>query len=457
MEKLAQEVVSALAAARADPRACAARIRKRLSCYDGNQYAAVQISGAPQPVKVTKEGTAAVLDAISFLETQEALPGFCEQAITGLSLASADHIADVGGEGVASHVGSDGSSSWDRISRYGEWEGACGECLWYGTVGPWMNGESVVDDLIVDDGVMSRGHRLAVFDPRYTMCGATVESHKTFHSMVAIEFAAEYEDNMEAIAARLHHGVPVLQRVADARAGERRTQWQLGRCRGCMGNIEGGRVVETATGKWHSQCFCCTQCQVNLVGVKQKKEENGRVFCQNCWVQLYAPSCCVCQQKIAGDRVKKGEKYRHPTCRSPPTVRTGLKLNKPASPPAALNSVKVNKTGKLGARKAVMAPMGGMRVSNVTVTNSASIPLDLKQEEEGGRGAHGMGLLGAELVSTNRTERMVSKYRAPKATSSVSGKGKRSTCRKAVKLKPSFTDAGQSLNSMAMGYGDLLA
>jgi len=41
-------------------------------------------------------------------------------------------------------------------------------------------------------------------------------------------------------------------------------------------------------------------------GVKQKKEEDGRVFCQPCWVELYAKTCFVCKQKIEGSAVRKG-------------------------------------------------------------------------------------------------------------------------------------------------------
>ena len=53
-----------------------------------------------------------------------------------------------------------------RCKRYGAWKKATGECLWYGRDGPWLSGEQVVDDLIIDDGVANRGHRLGIFDER---------------------------------------------------------------------------------------------------------------------------------------------------------------------------------------------------------------------------------------------------------------------------------------------------
>ena len=43
----------------------------------------------------------------------------------------------------------------------------------------------------VDDGVPSRGHRLAVFDDGYNMAGVAVGAHAVFGNMVAIEFATK--------------------------------------------------------------------------------------------------------------------------------------------------------------------------------------------------------------------------------------------------------------------------
>merc|ERR1712093_664659 len=261
------------------------------------------------------EALAAVRAALEDLLTQEPLPGFSTVQVQGLVLSAGDHCADIGQVGVASHTGSDGSACGERQQRYGQWTGACGECLWYGRAEPWVTGQSVVDDLIVDDGVPDRGHRLAVFDTRYNMAGVAVGMHNTFGQMAAIEFANAYTDEDDAIAARVKNGPPKIANTHN-RKGEKRTQWQLGHCMGCNKKIEGGKVIEAAGGKWHAQCFCCMDCHKPLAGVKEKKEEEGKILCKPCWVKAYAPTCYICNKKIEGDRVKKGDMYRHPTCKA---------------------------------------------------------------------------------------------------------------------------------------------
>merc|ERR1712093_791143 len=314
--RLEGSILEALIAARSDPSATGARIEARRACYDGKTFNRPARPGvcAPPP-NVTKEGVSAVDDALLFLKSQSPLPGFAKEAGHGLALSGADHVADIGTEGVASHTGSDESGCWDRQSRYGEWSGACGECLWYGNAEP-VTGETIIDDLIVDDGVPSRGHRLAVFDERYNIAGVSIGRHSTFGAMVAIEFAAAYEDDPVAAATRRGAGPPVLDHSSKRKGG---TCWQLGRCRGCALEIKGGRVVEVPhLGKWHADCFVCSKCEMPLAGVKEKKEENRRIFCQACWVDLFAKECFVCGKKISGERVVKGDKYRHPKCKPCP-------------------------------------------------------------------------------------------------------------------------------------------
>lgn len=59
------------------------------------------------------------------------------------------------------------------IIRYGKWENIVGENISYGM----KSGIDVVMQLVVDDGVSNRGHRLNIFNPNYFVCGIGASAH----------------------------------------------------------------------------------------------------------------------------------------------------------------------------------------------------------------------------------------------------------------------------------------
>mgnify|MGYP001273226350 CR=1 FL=1 len=190
LEALEAEVLDALSAARLAPSDVATRLATRASQYKGKTY---QPPDNARP-RQTKEGASAVKDAIQWLQKCEAACPLAEAGV-GLKLADEDHAVDVGGAGVASHRGGDDSRPEDRATRYGKWNGAVGECLWYGRA---TTGAAVVEDLIVDDGVRDRGHRLCVFDPRWKAAAVRAGQHATFDTVVCIEFCVGYDDDEDA-------------------------------------------------------------------------------------------------------------------------------------------------------------------------------------------------------------------------------------------------------------------
>ena len=239
-ETLEAEVLDALSAARLAPGDVATALAMRASLYKGKTY---QPPGNNARPRQTKEGASAVNDAIQWLQKCEAACPLAEAGV-GLKLAAEDHAVDVGGAGVASHRGGDDSRPEDRATRYGKWKGAVGECLWYGRA---TTGALVVEDLIVDDGVRDRGHRICVFDQRWKAAAVRAGAHATFGTVVCIEFCVGYDDDSDAIAARQEKGPP--PRVARTDVA---TQWDIGTCRGCAKIIRGGAVVEVPKlGKYH--------------------------------------------------------------------------------------------------------------------------------------------------------------------------------------------------------------
>lgn len=305
---LEAELLEALVEARARPDLVAERVKQRLGWLKGKEMTR---PGRDVPL-VTKEGKGAVDDALVFLAKQPAQPGFSTEAVEGLELACADHISDIGSVGEASHAGSNGSTFNERQTRYGQWKGKCGECLWYGKTGSHLSARDMIDDLIVDDGVATRGHRLCIYDSAYTCAGIGVGRHAVYSNMACIEFAGGYEPDVAAISKRQAAGPPKIENQGGPTS---KAFHKIGACIGCGEEIRGGSVVEIpGLGKFHADCFCCGSCKKPLSGDKTKKQEKKQVYCGACWTKEFAEACAHCSKPIDGAKTKAGGKVYHPAC-----------------------------------------------------------------------------------------------------------------------------------------------
>ena len=114
---------------------------------------------------ITSEGRKAVQEAIDFLKDVEPVEPLSFSR--GLYFAAQDHCEDVGPQGIFGHRGSDGSSSSDRMDRYGTRRGFSGENIQYGLEDP----RDIIVGLFVDDGVAGRGHRVNIFRPQFEQVG----------------------------------------------------------------------------------------------------------------------------------------------------------------------------------------------------------------------------------------------------------------------------------------------
>ncbi len=136
----------------------------------------------------TQEGKAAVDEAIEFLK--KAQPVGKLSMSKGLSEAAMDHCKDLGKSGKTGHTGSDGSKMTDRMNRHGKWQRACGENIAFGP----SDARQIVIQLIVDDGVANRGHRVNIFKKDFKVVGIAVAPHAKYGNMCTMDFAGGYVD-----------------------------------------------------------------------------------------------------------------------------------------------------------------------------------------------------------------------------------------------------------------------
>lgn len=122
----------------------------------------------------------------------------------GLNLAAKDHCQDLGPTGMLGHFGTDQSSPFDRISRYGKpgwWRGE--NLMFMDTKIPVR--ESVLDreaknivmKLFVDEGLAGRPSRHRMLNPEFKMVGIYTCPHKKdgSRSMTVIDYAGTLETN----------------------------------------------------------------------------------------------------------------------------------------------------------------------------------------------------------------------------------------------------------------------
>ena len=171
-------VVQELSDARVNPRAYARHLLELRNCFEGTLWK----RPGRTPLR-TEEGQDAYDEAIDFLEA--ARPVGPLRFNEGLARAARLHARDLGPRGALEHVGSDGSRLSDRLNRLGTWHGLIAENISTLEEDP----RQVVIQLLVDDGVPSRGHRLTIFNPDLHQAGVGSAPHRDYQVVTVIDYA----------------------------------------------------------------------------------------------------------------------------------------------------------------------------------------------------------------------------------------------------------------------------
>ncbi len=201
---LEDEVLAHINFARQHPREYAEQLRDYRRHFVG---ATLYLPGDANGV-ITREGPAAVDEAIGFLERQAPLPPIGRGAL--LELAAQDHVAALGPIGGRGHVSPDGASPGERVRRRGG-DIYVGEDISYG----YDTADAVVRQLIVDDGVRDRAHRALLFNGEVRYAGVGCGAHQRYGHMCVVDMSRTI--NGRSVSADMASNGPAFRTAATAR------------------------------------------------------------------------------------------------------------------------------------------------------------------------------------------------------------------------------------------------
>jgi hypothetical protein len=139
---------------------------------------------------MTKEGVKALIECVRVLKKLNPSPILSPSR--GLSLAANDHVRDQSQTGATGHKGHDRSGFRNRIERFGEWSISIAENITYGNV----TARQAVIYLLIDDGIMSRGHRKNFMNKNFNTIGVATGTHPYYEKMCVMEFAGKFQNSI---------------------------------------------------------------------------------------------------------------------------------------------------------------------------------------------------------------------------------------------------------------------
>jgi uncharacterized protein YkwD len=181
LSRVEKSIILEMNKVRADPAKYARMyIRPELQYYNGRLYR------RPGQARIqTYEGIKAVEECITALSAMESAGPLMPEL--GLSLGARDLAYEQERTGRTGHEGSDNSSPFTRLRRYGDYSSAA-ENLYYGA----ERAREAVIQLLIDDGAASRAQRANIMNGNFGQAGVSFATHPEYKSVCVITFAEDY-------------------------------------------------------------------------------------------------------------------------------------------------------------------------------------------------------------------------------------------------------------------------
>lgn len=184
---LEKNIILHLNMARTDPHRYSQEfISPRSAFYNNKMY--LEPGGPENFIGLkTQEGVSAVYEAAKIMNSTKPIGPLKANEI--LTLAAQDHATDQSKYGGIGHLSHNGSTLQNRVERHGKWQRTIGENIIYGA----NSGREVVVELLIDDGVKSRGHRTNILQNNYKVVGVACDKHPSYGSVCVMDFAGGIE------------------------------------------------------------------------------------------------------------------------------------------------------------------------------------------------------------------------------------------------------------------------
>lgn len=168
---------------RTNPKAYAVYLKREKAFYDG-----AKVKKPGLVILLTDEGVAAVDECIAYLENAAPCPMLYPDEVLG---KVAEELAkEQSALGSTGHDGKSGGDFADRMKRHNRRAfRALGENISYGRDKAF----DIVFQLLVDDGVPTRGHRINMMNTDYEFCGVAIETHPQYGYVCIIDYASFFK------------------------------------------------------------------------------------------------------------------------------------------------------------------------------------------------------------------------------------------------------------------------